>query len=74
MTAMKQAMWKVLPATSPGLTQSEVYEAVVPHLPEDLYPGGREGWLVGEGGAVGFGGQGALVREPTKPLRWRRAS
>ena len=42
---MKQAMWKVLPATPPGLTQSEVYEAVLPHLPEDLYPGGaKAGW------------------------------
>ena len=30
MTEMKQAMWKVLPATPPGLTQSEVREAVVP--------------------------------------------
>ena len=33
--AMRQAMWKVLPATAPGLTQSEIRDAVVPHLPQD---------------------------------------
>ena len=31
--AMRQAMWQVLPATAPGLTQSEIRDAVVPHLP-----------------------------------------
>lgn len=39
--AMQQAMWKVLPATAPGLTQSEIRGSVVPYLPEDLYPGER---------------------------------
>jgi hypothetical protein len=43
--AMKQAMWKVLPIKPPGLTQKEIREAVVPHLPEDLFPGGaKAGW------------------------------
>jgi len=72
--AMKQAMWKVLPVTSPGLTQSEVREAVVPHLPEDLYPGGaKAGWWA-KAVQLDLEAKGTLVREPTKPLRWHRAS
>jgi len=43
--AMRQALWQVLPSESPGLTQSEIREAVVPHLAEDLFPGGaKAGW------------------------------
>jgi hypothetical protein len=71
--AMKQAMWKVLPAASPGLTQSEVRAAVVPHLPEDLYPGGaKAGWWA-KTVQLDLEAKGALVREATKPLRWHRA-
>jgi len=43
--AMKAAMWKALPTQSPGLTQTEIREAVVQYLPEGLYPGGaKAGW------------------------------
>jgi len=43
--AMLQAMWVVLPTKSPGLTQAEIREAVVPYLPESLFPGGaKAGW------------------------------
>jgi hypothetical protein len=43
--AMRLAMLKVLPYKKPGLTQAEIREAVIPHLPEDLYPGGaKAGW------------------------------
>jgi hypothetical protein len=72
--AMQQAMWKVLPATAPGLTQSEIRDAVVPHLPEDLYPGGaKAGWWA-KAVQLDLEAKGTLVREPTKPLRWHRAS
>ena len=71
---MQQAMWKVLPATAPGLTQSEIRDAVVPHLPEDLYPGGaKAGWWA-KAVQLDLEAKGTLVREPTKPLRWHRAS
>jgi hypothetical protein len=71
--AMKQAMWQVLPAESPGLTQKEIREAVVPHLPEDLYPGGaKAGWWA-KTVQLDQEAKGTLVREATKPLRWHRA-
>ena len=42
---MKRAFLKVLPATSPGLTAAEIGAAVLPHLPEDLFPqGAKAGW------------------------------
>lgn len=71
--AMKQAMWKALPTNSPGLTQSEIRIAVLPHLPEDLYPGGAKvGWWA-KTVQLDQEAKGTLVREPTKPLRWYRA-
>jgi hypothetical protein len=72
--AMQQAMWKVLPATAPGLTQSEIRDSVVPYLPEDLYPGGaKAGWWA-KAVQLDLEAKGSVVREPTKPLRWHRAS
>jgi len=70
--AMLKAMWKVLPAKSPGLTQTEIREAVVPFLPEDLFPGGaKAGWWA-KTVQLDQEAKGNLVREATKPLRWHR--
>jgi hypothetical protein len=70
--AMHQAMWKVLPTEPPGLTQSEIREAIVPYLPEDLYPGGaKAGWWA-KTVQLDLEAKGSLAREATKPLRWHR--
>ena len=72
--AMKQAMWKVLPSKSPGLTQNEIREAVIPHLPEELFPGGTKvGWWA-KTVQLDQEAKGSLVREAGKPLRWHRAA
>jgi len=72
--AMKQARWEILPSASPGLTQSEIREAVAPHLPEDLYPGGaKAGWWA-KTVQLDQEVTGELIREDTKPLRWYRAA
>jgi hypothetical protein len=71
--AMKAAMWKVLPTQSPGVNQSEIREGVIPHLPENLFPGGaKAGWWA-KTVQLDQEAKGNLVREPTKPLRWHRA-
>lgn len=45
--AMRGAMLAVLPDEAPGLAVAEVTEAVKPHLPEALFPGGdTAGWWV----------------------------
>lgn len=70
--AMKEAMWKILPQESPGLTQNEIREAVIPHLPEDLYPNGaKAGWWA-KSVQLDQEAKKNLVRESTKPLRWYR--
>jgi hypothetical protein len=70
--AMHQAMWKVLPAQAPGLTQNEIREAVVAHLPGELFPGGATcGWWA-KTVQLDLEAKGVLVREHSKPLRWHR--
>ena len=72
--AMKAAMWKVLPTTSPGLTQNEIREGVIPHLPDDLYPGGaKAGWWA-KTVQLDQEAKGTIIREKTKPFRWYRAA
>jgi hypothetical protein len=70
---MKEAMWKVLPTQSPGLTQKEIFEAILPHLPEDRFPGGaKAGWWT-KAVQLDQEAKGTLIREASKPLRWHRA-
>lgn len=72
--AMRQAMLKATPAKAPGLTQSEMRVAVLPHLPADLFPGGaKSGWWA-KAVQLDLEAKGVLVREDTKPLRWHRAA
>lgn len=68
--AMKQAMLQVLPREAPGLTQNEIREAVIAHLPDDLYPGGATAGWWAKTVQLDLEAKGTVVREPTKPLRW----
>mgnify|MGYP002633474044 CR=1 FL=1 len=68
--AMKAAILKALPQQSPGLTQQEMFDAVLPHLPEALFPGGaKAGWWA-KTVQLDLEAKGLLVREMGKPLRW----
>lgn len=70
--AMRRALAKVLPAEAPGLTQAEMFSAVVPHLPEEHFPGGATaGWWV-KTVQLDLEARGLMARERTKPLRWHR--
>lgn len=70
--AMRRAMLAVLPFEEPGLTQAEMREAVIPHLSEDLYPGGaKTGWWA-KTVQLDLEAKGIVVREATKPLRWHQ--
>ena len=40
--AMRKAVSKILPSRAPGLTQTDMRGAVLPHLPADLFPGGAK--------------------------------
>jgi hypothetical protein len=69
---MKRAMLQVLPEGEPGLTQSEIREAVIPYLPEDLYPeGSTAGWWA-KTVQLDLEAKGVVIREAAKPLRWHQ--
>lgn len=70
--AMHWALLKVLPSKAPGLTQTEMIQAVVAHLPADLFPGGaKAGWWA-KSVQLDLEAKGIVTREETKPLRWHR--
>jgi hypothetical protein len=70
--AMKQAMLQVLPNVEPGLTQAEIREAVIAHLPDDLYPGGSTAGWWAKTVQLDLEAKGIVIREATKPLRWHQ--
>ena len=71
--AMKQAMLRVLPKARPGLNQAEIREAVVPFLPDDVFPGGSTAGWWAKTVQLDLEAKGTVIREPTKPLRWHQA-
>jgi hypothetical protein len=71
--AMREAMLRVLPSEEPGLNQAEIREAVVPHLPDDLFPGGKAAGWWAKSVQLDLEAKGLVIRESTKPLRWHQA-
>lgn len=70
--AMKTALLKILPTKAPGLTQKQMMTGVVPHLPEELFPGGaKSGWWM-KSVQLDLEAKGVVVRDTTKPLTWRK--
>ena len=67
--AMKTAMLKAL-SGSDGLTQSEIVMAVKPHLPEDLFPGGKTAGWWAKTVQLDLEARGEMGRHKTKPLRF----
>lgn len=70
--AMKRALLKAIPRTSPGLTVAEMERRALAHLPEKLFPSGaKSGWWT-KTVQLDLEARGILVRISTKPLRLRR--
>jgi hypothetical protein len=70
--AMKAAYLKVLPKTAPGLTPAEIQKAVLPHLPQDLFPGGdKAGWWM-KSVQLDQEAKGVITRGPGAPVKlWK---
>lgn len=67
--AMKQAVLRVLPRKTPGFTVEELGKAVLPHLPQTLFPGGeKSGWWI-KCVQLDQEARGVITRENSKPLR-----
>jgi hypothetical protein len=71
--ALRRALLKVLPSRALGMTQAEMFAAVVDHLPPDLFPGGEKvGWWA-KTVQLDLEAKGMIHREvDAKPLRWHR--
>ena len=68
--AMKKAFLKILPTSSPGLTQKEIQEKVIEFLPETLFPNGaKSGWWA-KTVQLDLEAKNIVFREQSKPLRW----
>ncbi len=70
--AMKKAFLKILPTISPGLTQKEIQQQVVEHLPDNIFPGGATAGWWAKTVQLDLEAKGLVVRESSKPLRWHR--
>jgi len=71
--AMKRAFLRILPKTLPGLTETEILERLMTHLPQKLFPeGAKAGWWA-KTVQLDLEAKGLVAREKTKPLRWRKA-
>jgi hypothetical protein len=70
--AMKAAYLKVLPKTAPGLTPAEIKNAILPHLPQDLFPGGEKaGWWL-KSVQLDQEAKGVITRGTGAPVRlWK---
>lgn len=67
--AMRDALVAALPAGSPGITVADAKAALLPTLPEDLYPGGaKAGWWL-KAVQLDLEAKGLIKRGTTSPVR-----
>ena len=67
--AMRQALMAVLPADPPGITVAEAKQALLPHLPDDLFPSGaKAGWWL-KAVHLDLEAKGIVQRAAGKPVR-----
>ena len=72
--AMEVQVLAVLPDQPPGLTVADLTEAVRPHLPDALFPGGKTaGWWV-KSLQLHLEAEGVIARTKTSPLRLYRVT
>lgn len=72
--AMRVVLLKILPKKLPGLTQAEMASAILPFLPQHLWPNGEKSmwWL--KTVQLDLEAKGLVARNvKTKPTRWLRA-
>jgi hypothetical protein len=71
--AMKAAYLQVLPKTKPELNIEEIYQAVLPHLPESLFPQGKAVTMWIKIVQLDLEAKNKVLRAKTRPLRWYKA-
>jgi hypothetical protein len=72
--ALRDAILSVLPTQAPGLTLDEARAAVLPTLPQALFPGGsKAGWYF-KVAQLDLEAKGVIEREKVTPLRVHRVA
>ena len=72
--AMRAALLPVLPETAPGLKVAEAKEALLPHLDENLFPGGaKAGWWL-KAVQLDLEAKGIIARSTGSPVRLYRCT
>lgn len=67
--AMRQALLAVLPEKAPGLKVPDAKEALLPHLPDALFPQGKTaGWWL-KAVQLDLEAKGTIKRAPGSPVR-----
>lgn len=67
--AMREALMAVLPDVSPGLKVPEAKAALLPLLPDALFPGGdKAGWWL-KAVQLDLEAKGVIQRAPSKPVQ-----
>ncbi|KRA80566.1 DUF6958 family protein [Altererythrobacter sp. Root672] len=70
--AMRKALLAVLPEDAPGLLVADAKSALLPALPEALYPGGKTaGWWL-KAVQLDLEAKGIIARAKAKPVRLYR--
>lgn len=70
--AMRDALMQVLPLTAPGVTVAQAKQDLLPHLPEDLFPGGSTaGWWL-KAVQLDLEAKGLIARASGSPVRLYR--
>ncbi len=68
--AMREALMKVLTTTPPGMSNTEMKTALLPHLDPELFPGGeKSGWWL-KCVQLDLEAKAVIKRADTKPLRF----
>lgn len=70
--AMRMAFLACVPVSGKGATPAEIQQAVIPLLPQDLFPGGdKVGWWA-KAVQLDLEAKGVIRRAPTAPVRLTR--
>ncbi|RDZ28437.1 DUF6958 family protein [Lysobacter silvisoli] len=72
-TAMREALLAVLPSKAPGMTVADAKAALLPRLPDALFPQGKTaGWWL-KAVQLDLEAKGVIVRAPVKPVHLYRS-
>jgi hypothetical protein len=72
--AMRDALIAALPANPPGMTVAEAKQALLPSLPDRLFPGGdKAGWWL-KAVQLDLEAKGVIARGSTRPVRLFRSA